>query len=94
MTLSTHHGSPDLTETDAVSPSATMQDELAALLLYVEAAALQVGGGEYPSNLQFLADGVVPLRALDAQFPDASALAALDRDKVLDGADVNIQLLL
>ena len=96
--LVAHDGGSYLAEAYAVAPTATIQGEDGVVVVSGagrgddgEEAALQVGVGEHAAYLEFLADDVAALGAYDLQLPDASALAALQRDEVGDGAEVDVQ---
>ena len=58
----------------------------------LEPTAFQVGVGQRATNFEFFPDGETALRADDFEFPDATALAAFQRNQVDDFAQVDVVL--
>ena len=59
---------------------------------YIEGGAEEMGLAEGATDLEFLTDGEGALRAHNLEFPDAPALASLQRDEVLDVAEIDVEL--
>ena len=92
LALLAHDGSTYLAEAYTMSPTLAMQDETVALTLYVESGGQQVSLAEGTADLEFLADGEGLFRADNLQFPDTSAFASLERDKILYLSKIFLQL--
>ena len=74
-----------------MTPATSVQAETARELLHIEGRGEQVGLAQGTANLEFLADGERLLRTHYLEFPDAAALASLQRDEVGDQAEVVFQ---
>ena len=74
-----------------MSPAASVEDELPGTLLYGEVAGVEMRLAECTTYLEFLAYGVAALGTYNLQFPDASALAALQRNEVHNVAKLHLE---
>ena len=91
-----HHRRANLAQSDAMSPSRTMEDEpfryfaVGAIDVFChECRTEKVGGGQCTSDFQFFADGECQLLAHYLQFDDSARLASFDGTQCDDSAEVH-----
>ncbi len=89
--LLAHDGGTNLAKTYTVAPTLTMKTEPGRGLLHVEGGAEQMALAECTADFELLTDDEGLFRTHDFQFPDATALATLQRDEVGDTAEVVLE---
>ena len=89
--LLAHDGGTNLAETYTVAPALAMKAETISRLLHVEGGAVEVALTEGTADFEFLTDGEGLFCTHDLQFPDATALATLQRDEVSDTSEVVLE---
>ena len=97
VALVPHHGSTNLTHSNTMSPSVSMQHETGGnaigihlLTFDFECRALQVRLGKSTADFQFLAYRKCSFSAYDLQADNAAALTSLQGDEVFDLPEVKL----
>ena len=89
--LLAHDGGTNLTKAYTVAPAFAMKAETIGRLFDVEGGTVKMALAEGTADFEFLTNGEGLLCTHDFQFPNATALATLQRDEVGDTAEVILE---